>query len=138
MSAPEDYRVKNAREGKAVYIPGRPIEEFKAELERKADMADRKSLRLHLDVSLNELEGARKATDNAATNYSAAADAFDLLAYCIGQGAIAADDEALGSTLYLLGQGMRSLAETQGNDLSQFGLTLGRAAREGFDFIPRN
>ena len=50
MSDVEDYRVKNAREGKALYFPGRPVEEIKAE----RDAANRKSLRLHLNVSLVE------------------------------------------------------------------------------------
>lgn len=32
MTAQEDYRVKNAREGKAIYLPGKSIEQMKAEL----------------------------------------------------------------------------------------------------------
>ena len=28
---PEDYRVKNAREGKAIYIPGKSVEEMAAQ-----------------------------------------------------------------------------------------------------------
>ncbi|WP_113911168.1 hypothetical protein [Roseovarius dicentrarchi] len=32
MTAPEDYRVKNAREGKAFYLPGKTVEEIRAEL----------------------------------------------------------------------------------------------------------
>lgn len=129
-----EWKLKMAREGKALYVPGKTDEQVKAEM----DGARRKSLRLHLDVSLIEQEDWQKAADTAATNYSAAADALDLLSSCIGLGAIASDDHALSSTLYILGQGMRSLAETQGSDLSQLGLSLGRASREDFDFIPRD
>ncbi|SMX50920.1 hypothetical protein [Maliponia aquimaris] len=129
-----EWRLKMAREGKAIYVPGKTEEEVKARL----DGETRKSLRLHLNVSLRELEGAKIAANNAATNYGAAAHAFELLAYCIGQGAIASDDEALGSTLFLLGQAMRRLDETEGSNLAQLGLMLGRAEANDFDFIPRN
>jgi hypothetical protein len=31
----EDYRVKNAREGREIYVPGRSVEEVKAELNKR-------------------------------------------------------------------------------------------------------
>ena len=40
--APEDYRVKNAREGRALYVPGRSVEEVKAIMAAEQAAADAK------------------------------------------------------------------------------------------------
>lgn len=69
MSEQEDYRVKNAREGKAFYIPGRPVEEVKAEIAAKRKQE-------------NDAMPSHKFTAEENTRYL---DALDEVVRCIDQ-----------------------------------------------------
>lgn len=71
-----EWRPKMAAEGKAIYMTGKTAEE-RAKLNAAAN---KKSLRLPLDLSLVEQQERQKVANSAATYLGAAAHAFDLLA----------------------------------------------------------
>ena len=115
--------------GRACFVPGTTPTEAKAREPQKRD-----NLRLHVNVNVEALDAAQTAMDSASTHFCMVADAMELV------GDFVADDPGrvsskVSSTLYLIARGMRHLDETDGKALSQFGLKIGRAARDDFDFL---
>ncbi|MBV2360989.1 hypothetical protein KUH32_14580 [Thalassococcus sp. CAU 1522] len=128
MSKDEDYRVKNAREGRALYVPGKTAEEDHAEAAKRRIEGMTVQHRLKLDFTKDEFAAVSSAADNVGAYLWEAASAFDLLADGIDHGAFSANDARLGATLRLLGLALEQRQAKAGDVLAMFGIRLRGAA----------
>lgn len=74
----EDYRIKNAREGKALYIPGKSVDAIKAELATKKAEAD--ALVKPLKLTADEVVAYADAIGTVCIRVNQAENVFALLA----------------------------------------------------------
>jgi hypothetical protein len=133
-----EWRLKMAAEGKALYLPGKTVEEMLAEDEKRKADAMVKHHRVQLDFNRDELERMTAAANGAEIYLWEAACAFELLAQGINKGAFSGSDSRLGVTLDLLGMALRQRSETAGEELSKLGRKLKDAPRESLDISPKS
>lgn len=87
VTVEEDYREKNAREGRAIYIKGKTTKEIQQEKERKAAMQD-----ATLQMSEADLQKFSSALEGVAYTFSNASAIFALLQRGVEGGYFGEDD----------------------------------------------
>jgi hypothetical protein len=117
----EDYRVKNAREGKAIYIPGRDVEDMKAEEAAKRAAAD--GWIPPVQFTDDELDRYLEAADELPVLLARAENAFSLICELL-QGQGYTGHFGIGDLAYLASRAFASAAMTEGENIAQLGSRL--------------
>lgn len=115
----EDYRVKNAREGKAIYIAGKDKRDWEAMQERRKAPQEVK-----LNITQEEASGIHDKLDEVVYLYSNAANVFEMISTNISTGALSSDDPGLSALCELCAIAFKQKAETSGVALGAFGQNL--------------
>ena len=123
----EDYRVKNAREGKAIFIPGRDAEDMKAEEAMKRAAAD--AFVPPVQFTNDELDRYLEAADELPVLLARAENAFGLICELL-QGQDYCGHFGIGDLAYLASRAFASASEKEGEDIAQLGSRL-RTAKSG-------
>lgn len=133
-----EWRLKMAAEGKAIYVPGRSVEEVKAEFAAgrkkqgiKPKLTKTNSFEdlamINLSITEEQYDEFQQATDEAAYLLAHAGNVFDLLYSVYGTG-LKLDDPGFGSMFALCGRAFANAAGKEGERLSQLDRIL-RAAK---------
>lgn len=114
----EDYRVKNAREGRAIFSPGKTIEEIKAE------QATMRALRVQLTMTEDQANRFCDSLDDVDFLYQSAAQLFDLIREGAVSGFTGADHPGIVAACEFASIALRHKAETDGEAVNELGRML--------------
>lgn len=132
----EDYRVKNAREGRAVYVPGRSVEEVRAEIAKlqgrlNTPKANTKSKGAEPVITVTMTEQQFSTFENATAEVpyllSHAGNVFDFL-FSVKAAGFDAGDSGYLSIFELCGRAFRTAAEKEGEAIADLDRLI-RAAK---------
>ncbi len=112
----EDYRVKNARLGLAIYVPGKSVEETLAKINKDST--------INLTLTHTEAGAICHTADEVEYLCSAAGHVFEALRLGITSGHMTEGDTGVHSILELCGRGMRHAEEHEGRVLSDLARNL--------------
>lgn len=107
----EDYRVKNAREGRAFYIPGKTDDQVKAEQQRR----ETEEFQVTLRMTAKDAD-VKQALEDAQYLFGHAAEAFTTLHNGLSGGWLN-EEPGAASLCYLAGIALRHKADTDGETL---------------------
>lgn len=116
-----EWRLRQAREGRAIYLPGKSIEEVKASMAMKANKGPAETVEISLP-----LDQARVMAEAASeTEYllGCASEVFGLIWSGLASGFLDRNEAGLSAVLDLCSRAMRGAAEKEGE-------AVGRLARE--------
>lgn len=118
-----EWRLRQAREGKAIYVPGKTDEEVRANMARKASKAaaDLVEMSWTLDQALT----LQKAASEAPYLLGNAGEVFALIWSGLAGGFLDRNDAGLMAVLDLCSRAMRGAAEKEGKELDRLGTALG-------------
>ncbi|WP_439526863.1 hypothetical protein [Roseovarius mucosus] len=114
----EDYRVKNAREGRAIYSPGKTVEEIKAE------QSTLRALRVELKMTDDQANRFCDSLDDVAFLYTSAANLFDLIQEGASSGFAGSDHPGIVAACEFASIALRHKAETGGEAVNDLGRML--------------
>ncbi len=107
-----EWRLKQAAEGRAIYIPGKTVEQVKAERAAvSAEAAKRHAVTL--DLSAADLDAMDKALPDLAEAIRDAAQVFTFLAENRSAGTVDPEDRGLTSIMRLAARAMRGLEDRE-------------------------
>ncbi|MAS94372.1 MAG: hypothetical protein CMO55_14330 [Verrucomicrobiales bacterium] len=109
----EDYRVRNAREGKAVYVSGKTGEQAKPRM-------------LHVQLTMTDDQATRfcDSLDDVPYLYMSAASLFDMIQEGAVSGFTGADHPGIVAACEFASIALRHKAETDGESVNELGSML--------------
>lgn len=142
-----EWRLKMAAEGKAIYVPGKTVEQVKAELEneggRKArhssgaaanfpeTKASSESGKITIALTREEADCFRRAADEAIYHYSNVRAIFEMLWSGFAGGNLGSDDPGVSAILDVSGRTFERVANEDGEHLARLASILRGAIQEG-------
>ncbi|CUH80723.1 hypothetical protein [Tropicibacter naphthalenivorans] len=110
----EDYRAVNAREGKALFIPGKTDEQMKSEYEQREAKANT-PLTVELTMTNREADRLCDALDEVLYTYKRAATLFDFMYEALASGYFGADHPGILALCEVSGKAFSAAAEGDGD-----------------------
>ncbi len=124
-----EWRLRQAREGKAIYVPGRPVEVVKAEIEvmrkSRSPASNREKIEVTevaLSLTKKDAQAFHRAADDVEYLLGITSTFLETIRLGIGGGFLSDNENGLNALLDLGARGLRHAEENEGRTLGKLGM----------------